>query len=386
MRTLIPLLALVGCISSPPVEDVTETDTDTDTVDTDGVDTDIDTDTPVTASGLTAVITTVAQDYGTGSLATTDVDTLAMTDSVTTTTGDPVVFVDNDTVIQLNRFGFDTVRLYTPGSFDAPDLEFSVGPVDDSPSTNPQAVAICDDALFVTLHNRDEVAVYDPSTGNRVGSVDLSAFNDGDGVGPEATSIVERGDTLYIALQRLDQNAFFASVGSTVIEVDCPTRAVTGSWDLSGAIQVYDWPGHDELLVTGEAMPEQAGGLFALDPATGDVRHVVDGTAAGLGFNGLAVWGEHAIAVGPTGDWSAFHATCIDLSTGTTTPLFTTAAFLSTAVANSAGEAWIGAHWGWLDPDNVTPGIHIADIERCEDTTGGVPIETTLGPTAIAFY
>ncbi|NOY28434.1 MAG: SMP-30/gluconolactonase/LRE family protein [Oligoflexia bacterium] len=332
----------------------------------------------------TAVMTTVSMDYATGSLATVDLDSWAVDDSLTTVAGDAGLTVDDGLVIQLNRYGYDTVRLYTPGQWDAPDLELGVG--DAQGSTNPHDAAICQGRLFVTLYERDYIAIYDPTGGTLTGTVDLSAYDDADSSGPEPSGIVQRGDKLYVALERLDRDQGWVDAGGKVVEVDCSSGSATRAWDIGGNTRVFDWPDHDQILVGARAFGGMAGGIYALDPAADSVTLLADVEAGGESLYDVAAYGDGAIITTLSSDLSTYGIDCVDLGTGTITQLDQRTEFLQGIAGNDRGQAWIAASWGWTDPKSASPGVFVYDIPGCTSLTGDSPIALSLAPASIAFY
>ncbi len=341
-----------------------------------------------TGTQTTAVIATLAQDYSTGSLAEVSVSDWTVTDEITTTSGDPLVSVDDGYVFQINSYGYDTVRMYTPGDYSAPVMELSVGTSGPgpNPSTNPYDAHICDGKLFVSLYGRDYLPWYDPSSGLLGGTVDLSAYADGDSSGPEASQMVERGGKLYVGLNRLDRNSGWSTVGGKVVEIDCESGAVTNDWDVAGNTQVFDWEGHSEVLAGGSAYGKQGGGLYVIDPAADTVSQVLDFDADEQNISAVAARGSKAVVVTSAWDYSGYSVYCADLSAGTTSLAETFVEYLTDAAANDHGEAWVAANWGWIDPDAATAGAMVYDIETCTSLTGDSPIATSLAPNSIAFY
>ncbi|RME25168.1 MAG: hypothetical protein D6798_09550, partial [Deltaproteobacteria bacterium] len=364
-RFLLPLLGLL--MACPPKADVDDTGLpDTDGGATDGGSADGGSADGGSADGgssdggsgdggstdgtqTTAVVATLAQDYSTGSLAEISIADWTVTDEITTTSGDPHVSVDDGYVFQINSYGYDTVRVYTPGDYSAPVMELSVGTSGPgpNPSTNPYDAHICDGKLFVSLYGRDYLPWYDPSSGLLGGTVDLSAYADGDNSGPEANQMVERDGKLYVGLNRLDRNSGWTTVGGKVIEIDCETGTITNDWDVAGNTQVFDWEGHSEVLAGGSAYGDQGGGLYVIDPAADTVTRVLDFDADEQNVAHVAAWGNKAVVVTSAWDYSGYSVYCADLGSGTTSLAESFVEYLTDAAANDHGEAWVAANWGW---------------------------------------
>lgn len=337
-----------------------------------------------TAGQQTAVLTTLSMDFATGSLATVDLDDWTVTDEITTTSGDASVVVDEGLAVQLNRFGFDSLRLHTPGQWEKPRWEVSVA--DAEGTTNPTDAALCDGQLFVALYERQHLLVLDPDTGALSGAVDLSAWTDADGTSAEPGSMVRRGDRLYVALERLDRGKGWVDAGGKVVEVDCPSRAATRAWDVGANTRVFDWPGREEVLVGARAWGEMKGGVYVLDPAAGTVALRIDLDASGTTVAGVAAAGDAAVLLTLSADWQTYGIHCADLLDGTVVQAEARTEYLQAVVANDRGEAWISAHWGWTDPDAASPGLVVYDIATCTSLTGATPITFSLAPASVAFY
>ena len=325
-----------------------------------------------------ALVATVARDYATGSFATIDLDTHEVCDELIVTSGDPGVAASGGVVYQLNRFGYDNLRAFDPADWSRPLWERELGD-----ASNPYDAALCADRLFVSLYGRAELVILDPASGDQLGRVDLSAFDDGDGVGPEPAALVVQQDTLFVGMNRLDRENGWSDVGGAVAEVDCASGAVTASWPVAGNTRVLPWRGGDGVLVASRAFGDQAGGLWAL--RGGEPELLLDATQLGGELAGVAAFGDRALLTALAADYTTYEVWCADLSTGLATPVYSTTSFLTDLAANDRGEAWLAAHWGWQDPENATAGLTIWDIASCAVQGDGAPIALSLAPYAVAF-
>ena len=77
------------------------------------------------AAGPQAIVASVASDYSLGALATVALDDWSVADELAAVSGDPLVVQDGDWIFQINRGGYDNIRVYEPGRWDAPLHEFS---------------------------------------------------------------------------------------------------------------------------------------------------------------------------------------------------------------------------------------------------------------------
>ena len=331
-------------------------------------------DTDATADGALAVITTVAQDYATGGFATVSLDDWTVNDNLFLTTGDAAVSVNDGVIYQLNRYGFDNVRRYTPGEWAAPMWERSTGD-----RTNPYDAATCAGKLFVSLYNDDALAVLDPMTGDLLSEVDLSEAVIQGGPESEATELIVRGDSLYVALNGLDQANGWESVGGAVVEVDCVGEAVTGRWAVGGNTELHAWDGAG-LLVSSESIDGAGAGVWSLDPDEDELTKLIDGDRLGGAISDVAAAGVDALILTPSADYATFTMTCADLATGALTELGTFSEYLPKVEVNDRGEAWVIARWGWADPTNDKPGIYVVDLATCALKNPDDPITFTLAP------
>jgi hypothetical protein len=331
-------------------------------------------DTSPAAEGPVALITTVSQDYATGSFASVSLDDWTVQDDLFLTTGDAALSVDDGALYQINRYGYDNVRRYTPGEWTAPVWERSTGD-----RTNPYDAATCAGKLFVSLYNDDALAVLDPATGDLVSEVDLSDAVLQGGPESEATELIVRGETLYVALNGLDQANGWASVGGAVVEVDCVGETVTGRWAVGGNTQLHAWDGAG-LLISAEPLDGAGAGVWSLDPEEDELTKLIDGDRLPGEISDVAAAGADALILTPSADYASYTMTCADLATGALTELGVFSEYLPKVEANDRGEAWVIARWGWADPTNDKPGIYVVDLASCALKNADDPIVLNLAP------
>ena len=115
---------------------------------------------PVNELGSNGIImATVAMDYSVGALATFDTETSTLTENISSISGDPALVMDGGWLWQLNRYQYDTLRKYDPSNLQVPVAEISLAP--DVGSSNPHDVAVCGDALYVSLYGSDSLPILD---------------------------------------------------------------------------------------------------------------------------------------------------------------------------------------------------------------------------------
>lgn len=331
-----------------------------------------------------AVVTTT--DFSVGALATIDLDTHELREEITATSSDPVVRVDDGLIFQINRWMFDSIRVYDPPDLQRPVIEFSTGA-----GSNPHDAVLCGGAIFVSRYDMDSMGIYDLDTGIAVGEIDLSTWADEDGT-PEASTMVRHGETLYVGLQRLirDGGVWLAAPGGgVVLEIDCAEREVVDSWPTGPNVFIQTHPLLEDALLLIEGMVMEESGAIALD---GGVRTLdtTTGTLGPMEIDEATVGGNvHAVAADELGrgllvtsDAERHHIHCLDLNTGSTQPLNSTTAYIPEARMNDRGEVWV-ARRAPLDDLEAGGGLAVYDPAACEQVAW---IPTTLEPFSIAFY
>ena len=325
----------------------------------------------------TAIVTTVSSDFAVGSFAALSLDDQSVEDNLFVTSGDPAVSVSSGRVFQYNRYTYDTLRMYRPGRWATPVWEQELGD-----RANPHDARVCGEHLFVSLYGRDYIGVYALADGDMTGTVDLSAYADGDDVGPEPSSMVALDGKLYAGLQRLMRHEGWTDAGSQIVEIDCDTLEVSRDWPVGANLLLSDWPDRDQLLVATEAFDQDPSGVYALNPIEGSVTLLAE--APEIQITGIAAHGDRAIGIGLASDLSHHDILCVDLSTGASTLMERTERYLTDITSNDRGEAWLAARPSWVDPSAAT-GLSVYSIETCE-LLSEEPTLLTLHPFDIAFY
>lgn len=338
----------------------------------------VDSASPCVHTHDAALVVTVSRDYATGSFATIDLDSHEVCDERFVTSGDPGVAASGGVVYQFNRFGFDNLRAFTPGEWSRPQWERELGD-----ASNPQDVALCAGRLFVSLYGRSELAILNPDTGDQLDAVDLSAFDDGDGVGPEPGGLVVQDDQLFVGMNRLDRENGWVDAGGAVAQIDCDSGAVVQSWSVAGDTRVKPWLEGEGVLAAGRPFGDQAGGLWAV--VDGAPRLLIDDALLDGELAGVAAFGDRAILTSLADDYTTYGVWCADLGAGTVSPLGSSTSFLTDLSANERGEAWLAAHWGWQDPEGSVAGLSVYEIAACTELTADAPLTLSLAPYAVSF-
>lgn len=371
----------------PPVITDDSGDTAADTGDTaaDTGDT-ADTDTGDAHEYTTVVLTTVSDDYASATLATVDLATRAITDSIVTAPTDAGLVYEAGKVFLLGRFGYDLVRVYEPGSWSEPEAEFSVGD-----GGNPYDVHVCGDKAYVSLYGETHLNVYDPETWVLSGVVDLTTLADSDGV-PEIAEMIEQDGTLYVALQQLDEDNFWAANGGMVAAVDCASGTLVESWPTGPSPSLHPRPEfttgffvRSGVYYDDVGAPELDGGLSWFDPGNGAGQLLVKESELEENVTDLVmVDGSHGLFITQDAA-SAFTAWCWDANSLATVELFTTTSYLASALGTGGGEVWIAARRSWTDPESKG-GLVIVDALTCAPGTETWIEGFTFAPSAMTMY
>jgi len=381
-------LALTACGKQTDDTSTTETgiiDTgDTSTTDTSTTETGItdtgttDTGTTVTAPEQTTAVI-VTSDYSVYGLSTASLDDGIVTADITTLPGSSIVKNVNNQIYNINQLGVDTIRVYEPGSWSTPALEWSVG----NGSANPHDAVLCGGNVFVSLYGGTAVNAYDPSTGSFAGAVDLSSYSDDDGL-PEIANVACVDGYLYAVVQQLFE---WNPVGGKLIEIDPTTMAVSGDWPVGpNPRMIVDPTTESSLIISSGAYYAPDGGIMTFDTATGQLSDIqlaesefnMDFTSFASDENGNAVViGSNLDNFGDT-----YHIFCVDMNDWSVVEGPALNTYLHDVVANDRGEAWIAGRSHWNYPER--PGAVIVwDMEGCSET-GRLPFN--LDPYSITFY
>jgi hypothetical protein len=371
--TKLPLLALL-LAAALPLAGCPTTDDD-------------DSSPPVSTGPSFAVVATT--DFSVGALATVDLETFAVADEITAITGDPVVFADGGLLFQINRHMYDNVRVYDPEQLTTPILEFSTGA-----GSNPYQAALCDGAIFVIRYDSAELGIYSLDTGLPVGAIDLSAWADSDGY-PEMSSMIRRGTTLYVGLERLTRGGSIwpgAPGGGRVLEIDCATRGVTREWTASNNVRVLPHPTDpdalwllDGVLFNEDKSPALDGGLRELPlDAVAPGTHLLTDTAAGGNLIGIAV-GAEGRGILVTADATHNHVHCLDTADWSLTLLSSHLQWVPQVVPDGHGEGWVVFRTA-EEPLEHPAGIAVYDLATCEERTTDGWLDFSLEPYSAAFF
>jgi hypothetical protein len=184
--------------------------------------------------GETTAVVLTTDYYGTTGLSSIDIKDLEVTETdVGPTNGDDVVRYYDGKLFVLNRLGYDRIDV-----FDAVEysyiFNFSTGE-----GSNPQDIVfLTSEKAYVSCYDLTTMLIVNPSTGEHLGSIDLSEFADADGI-PEMQKMMAMTflgmKRVYVNVQRLDRENFLIPTDkSFLVEINADTDEVLHGIELLG--------------------------------------------------------------------------------------------------------------------------------------------------------
>ena len=325
-----------------------------------------------------------------GAFATVTLPDGTLVDEIATASPDHVVQVRGEHAFALLRGTADALRVYEPGCYYPPLREIPL-----PERTNAHDVAVAAGLWFVAGWGLDRLLVLDPETGEEVGAVDLSAFDDGF---PEPDQFAQSGGALYVALQALDLGQSPPAAGEgQIVAIDPDSLTVSGATPIGPNPKLFEHPADPTQLVVltgryslGDVPPD--GALVLLDPVTGTIVTVAtevapeeEDLATGAFALDLSDYAEVdgigvVVGVGYE-DGSATRILCHDWVTGAWTAGPVLDSFVIDAVA-AEGFVWLAAQAGMVA--DALPGLFQLDPRTCSET-GGSWLDTALEPYSLAY-
>lgn len=152
----------------------------------------------------------VSTDFSSGGrFSMLDTSSLVALPTLSNIHSDAVLRFFNQKIFIINRLNRDSILILNPLLGYLPLQEFSMGS-----GSNPQDIAVVNDnKAYVSLYNRNYLAVVDLNSGQIYKTIDLSAYSETFSTGssgidgkPEMGRMIISENILYLQLQRLDRN------------------------------------------------------------------------------------------------------------------------------------------------------------------------------------
>ncbi len=236
----------------------------------------------------TALVLTMALDYSSSAISGFHVDSPAAID-------DEVVLAGNTP--KLRRVGSYAVVVNggVESNIQLVGGDFTAGPQIAMPDCGPEDVELLAANLaLVSCYDKAALQLVDFADARATCEVDISAFADADGI-PEASAMTRIGDYIYVALQRLDRNGFYAPAGPGLIAVlEASTLNLLDVDPNTDGVQAYSLPcsnpftdllpdadGNIIVGCAGDWVDLGKAGVAKLDPNTGETTLIASGTDLG---------------------------------------------------------------------------------------------------------
>ena len=186
----------------------------------------------------TVVATTTAADYSAGNVGTLKLEDNSVQQNLLAVHSDTYVRTYHGATYIIERLGKDNI-IKIAGRDIAPakvDYQVNIGH-----TVNLQDIAFAgDDKAYITQLQSKDLVIFNPATGAKTGTIDLSRFNTFAGTAnaepyPYMSSAVVYGGFLYVACQRLAHSGVYMIPGDTslIVIISTLSDSVTGTIALS---------------------------------------------------------------------------------------------------------------------------------------------------------
>jgi len=370
--------------------------------------------TPFTADDQAVVVATIAADYSSGAHALFDASApFDGADEYAPGGSDVVVAARGSNFYRIERFLADHITKFDVNAPGTPIWQVSVLDPGET-NANPQGLVFASESkAYLPRLASANVWVVDPSTrlpaGFKTGSLDLSAYDDGDGT-PEPAGGVVVDDKLFLMLQRLDrtaspwdpQTAYLAvfdvatgaeidtGVGGAFKGVPLQVRNPQSiSYDADSGM-IYVVASGRYAAFSGSTPTEYTGGIEAIDPddySTDLILDDGDATTHPIGqFTHMAiVSASKGYVVGYAGwqnnglyEFNPITGTLLSDASGNPLPVAGISGVEIAAIGlDGEDKLWVSL------PDSSEPGLRVIDSD--DNSVVKQRVATTLNPGNIAF-
>ena len=331
----------------------------------------------------------VTSDFATGSTALLPPSSETAEIDLLNVHSDAVARSFDDKIYIINRFGADNILVLDRGDLRTPLLQFSVGN-----GSNPQDIEVLSDTkAYVTGLGRADVAIFNPQDGAELGSIDLSAFADDDGL-PELAQMVQVGSRIYVLAQRLVN---FAPVGTSyLVVIDSDTDTVVDMDASTDGVQAIELaaPNPNGIVAVGSRLVvssvwsfgDRMGGIEVLElSASGEVTSgglAIAEQALNGDLNGIAMVDESTGFALISDENFANFVVPFDLASGEVgEPLADLSTGFKQTMEVDGNRLIVGDQGSAVAPESV--GLMIFDVDT-KDLLAG-PISTGLPPASIVI-
>ncbi|MBW1972337.1 MAG: hypothetical protein JRI44_05825 [Deltaproteobacteria bacterium] len=210
----------------------------------------------------------ITSDYSTGSYSILDTENMSSTNNINIIHSDSMGRYFNGKIYIIERLEGDAIIVLDQNDPTTIVTQYSVGN-----GTNPQDINVIDqNKAYITLYGTNYLLIVNPSTGAELGRIDFSPLADADGI-PEMCEMVRYGDYIFVAVQRLDRNNWFAPTDKSYVAViDTKSDSIVNVIELTGLNPIFmQYNEFTQKILVGEAgsfFDLTDGGIETIDPRT----------------------------------------------------------------------------------------------------------------------
>ncbi len=185
----------------------------------------ISNDSPGGEKNEIAIVTTVAADFQSAAHAIVGTEAPYTTnENISPTVSDIAIAAFKNHFYRIERFNADNITKFSTDKPDTPIWQYQTLDTGDEQTGNPQTIIFLNEnKAYILRHNKNTAWIVNPSATSqaefKIGEIDLSAYDDGDG-SPEMMNGLVVDGMLYIVMQRLDRNDGFNPLQAYIAVID----------------------------------------------------------------------------------------------------------------------------------------------------------------------
>ena len=329
-------------------------------------------------------------DFSSGEMSVVQLSNRAVTQGVQPVHTDAVVRWYNGKVYVVNRAGQDNIQVMDPAQGYAVVGNHSTGN-----GSNPYDIVFASPAkAYIPRYNETRLLIMNPATGATINTIDLSSFADADGI-PEMARAIRVQRWLFVAVQRLDRNNFYAPTDSSqVVVIDTQTDQVVDVDPAHAGVQGILLPAQNPITdfsfdrAASRLLIGCSGALFALDGGVAAIDPVFF-QSLGLAISESQLGGEitdiewmnatRSFAIVSDPSFNTRLIAWNDVTNTASAPIFAPGGFSLTDVAlDDLGELYV-CH------SNLTGAYGLYVYRASDGLFLAGPLDTGLPPYAISF-